>query len=335
MREYEIGKNEAGQRFDKYLHKLMPQAGNSFLYKMLRKKNIILNGKKAEGREILVLGDHVKLFLSEETFGKFQGVDEKHLRIHEFHGKEPEIIWESPDYLICAKPAGLLTQKATEEDESLNEWFIAYLLRSGQISEEELRTFHPSVCNRLDRNTSGIVLCGKTLSGSQKLTEIIRDGRVGKYYRTFVKGKLTNGSTIEGYLYKEERTNRVIVYSSRDEILQGREVSYIRTSYQPLAYGNGITYMEIALHTGKTHQIRAHLASIGHPIIGDSKYGDPGENRFWKQKYNISCQLLHAYRVEFGMEEKAPQISGKSFVAREPAIFDRMKNEMKQPMQRV
>lgn len=328
MREYEIKKNEAGQRFDKYLHKLMPQATSSFLYKMLRKKNITLNGRKAEGGELLVLGDHVKLFLSDETFEKFHGSPQNSTKTYEYHGKEPKIVWETDDYLICSKPAGLLTQKASTEDESVNEWLLSYLLRTKQITNEELCTFHPSVCNRLDRNTSGIVLCGKTLSGSQWLTESIRDGRIRKYYRTFVKGILTKRSTIEGYLHKNEQTNRVEIYPSKDKIPAGIEASYIKTSYDPLAHGQDVTYLEIELHTGKTHQIRAHLASIGHPVLGDGKYGDARYNQHYRQKYHVSYQLLHAYRVEFTE-------NGKSFVAKEPAVFDKIKAEIKGETKKV
>lgn len=317
MKEFQIGANEAGQRFDKYLHKLLPEAGNSFLYKMLRKKNIVLNGKKAEGKEILQEKDVVKLFLAEETFDKFVG--EKKTISYSYQGIKPEIIWETKDILACNKPVGVLTQKASDRDESLNEWLIVYLLESGKITEKELQTFHPSVCNRLDRNTSGIVLCGKTLAGSQKLTEDIRNGRVGKFYRTFVKGALPNAATLEGFLYKEEQTNRVVIYKNRRMIPEGVEAAYIKTSYKPIQVFDDFTYVEIELHTGKTHQIRAHLASMGHPILGDSKYGDVIWNRRYRDVFQVRHQLLHAYRVELPGEH-----GKKTIIAPEPDIFTRI-----------
>ena len=166
-----IGKNQAGQRLDKYLKKALPGAGTGFLYKMLRKKNITLNGKKAEGKEILTEGDEVKCFFSEETFASLSGTksaeDTSDYRKAYRLLRDVCVIYEDDDILLLDKPAGVLTQKAKPEDLSLNEWLIGHLLETGAIKEADLATFHPSVCNRLDRNTSGIVLCGKTLAGSQ------------------------------------------------------------------------------------------------------------------------------------------------------------------------
>ena len=180
MRTFTIGANEAGQRFDKYLHKLLPEAGNSFLYKMLRKKNITLNNGKAQGNELLNSGDTVNIFFAEETFLKFagnhapeqdgqdNGVVTEYRKAYETlnsHKRKPVVLLETPDFLLADKPAGILTQKSVPEDSSMNEWLIGYLLETGAITAKQLATFHPSVCNRLDRNTSGLVLCGKSLAG--------------------------------------------------------------------------------------------------------------------------------------------------------------------------
>ena len=165
---------------------------------MLRKKNITLNGKKAAGNEILELNDTVRLFLSDETIQKFSGTiqqspgDPDWILAHA--GKELSIIYEDESTIFLNKPAGMLSQKAKPDDISMVEHLIAYLLNSGQISKDELRTFHPSVCNRLDRNTSGLVICAKTLMGSQKLNEMIKTRAVRKYYRLFVKGRLEKES---------------------------------------------------------------------------------------------------------------------------------------------
>ena len=316
MKEFIINENEAGQRFDKYLAKLLREAPKSFFYKMMRKKNITLNGKKATGNEKLFSGDHVKLFLSDETFEKFSGNDSAP-RAH----YALDIIYEDENILLLNKPAGVLTQKAKPEDLSLNEWLIGHLLAANAIKETDLATFHPSVCNRLDRNTSGIVLCGKTLAGSQALSRIIKDRSVKKYYQTVCKGKILQESTLEGYLYKDERTNTVQVFPDMAEAPE--DASFIKTIYTPSAVAGEYTLLTVELVTGKTHQIRAHLASTGHPLLGDTKYGDSKLNRRMQSEYSLHHQLLHAGRVCFPEEAEGPlaKVSGQTFDAPLPHKF--------------
>ncbi len=217
MQSVVIGKNQAGQRLDKFLHKFLPEAGSGFLYKMLRKKNITLNGKKAEGREILALEDMVCFFFSDETFEKFSGrkVSRQESAERRNVGKPVPtlqgitVLYEDDDFLFVNKPAGILTQKAVPEDYSLNEWICGYLLKQDSAFEEELTAFHPSVCNRLDRNTSGIVLCGKSLRGLQYLSGCIRDRRVRKFYRTICVGCFKEKTELRGYLAKDTYRNVV------------------------------------------------------------------------------------------------------------------------------
>ncbi|MEQ2542457.1 RluA family pseudouridine synthase [Lachnospiraceae bacterium CLA-AA-H183] len=320
-----IGKNQAGQRLDKYLKKALPCAGTGFLYKMLRKKNITLNGKKAEGKEILTEGDEVKCFFSEETFASLSGTksaeDTSDYRKAYHLLRDVCVIYEDDDILLLSKPAGILTQKAKPEDLSLNEWLIGHLLETGAIKEADLATFHPSVCNRLDRNTSGIVLCGKTLAGSQDLSRIIKERTVRKYYQTICKGKILQESTLEGYLSKDEHTNTVKVYAKKPE--RPEEASYIQTIYTPEAVAGDYTLLTVELVTGKTHQIRAHLASTGHPLLGDTKYGDPKLNRKMQSEFSLHHQLLHAGRVCFpeGEEGALAKVSGRTFTAPPPGKF--------------
>ena len=271
MKSVIIGKNQAGQRLDKFLHKYLPLAGDGFLHKMLRKKNITLNGKKAEGKEILALNDQVCIFFSEETFAKFTGMNagspgnldslesaDSPERVHAQRSASEAphpgaedlpaksrtdgrrlpagarnaavqkqyqeyteayerldgitILYEDEDCLILNKPSGLLSQKAAPGDITLNEWLIGYLLSQNQVSAEELRFFRPSVCNRLDRNTTGIVLCGKSLAGLQYLSQCVRERSVRKFYRTICVGALREAATVHGYLVKEENGNRVTVF---------------------------------------------------------------------------------------------------------------------------
>lgn len=303
MKEFIIEENEAGQRFDKYLAKLLKEAPKSFFYKMLRKKNITLNGKKATGNEKLLKGDAVRLFLSDETFDKFAGS----VQIARAYC-ELDIVYEDEDIIIINKPAGMLSQPADDNTPSLVEYLIGHLLKTGAVTEEQLRTFKPSVCNRLDRNTSGMVCAGKSLAGLQFLSKIFHDRTLHKYYLCLVKGKIEKTEYIKGYLHKDKKTNKVTV--SKEEFADSLP---IETRYRPLVSNGTITLLEVELITGRTHQIRAHLSSVGHPLLGDGKYGDPAFN----QKYaglGVKYQLLHAYRLEI------PQ-TGQSFCAPVPELF--------------
>lgn len=183
MQEIIISANEAGQRFDKLLGKYLNEAPKSFIYKMLRKKNIVLNGKKATGNEKLELGDHVKLFLADETIEKFSKV-----KIQKTNTRL-DILYEDENILLINKPVGMLSQKATKKDESLIEHVISYLLDTNQLEKAALRSFKPSVCNRLDRNTSGLVVAGKSLAGLQKMGALFKERTMKKYYRCLVVGR--------------------------------------------------------------------------------------------------------------------------------------------------
>lgn len=424
MQEFVVARAEAGGRFDKYLKRLLPLASSGFLYKMLRKKNITLNDKKAEGKEILAEKDVVRLFFSEETYLKFagrsegvsgqDGADEESkgsVKMPEKNGQEagfslfPDracqerysfrksgegyrkayrqlgkipVIYEDEDILILNKPAGVLSQKAKREDVSLNEWMIGYLLEKKEISEDGLLRFCPSVCNRLDRNTSGLLLCGKTLRGSRFLSEILRDRSLHKYYLTYAEGKIEHPITLKGYLTKETERNRVKVISEeeyREKVLMaepeeyqekvltteaevyqkkatvaetgyrhksmgeefgkktlardetGRGYQKIETVLRPLFYSEkeDCTKLEILLVTGKSHQIRAHLSEIGHPVLGDIKYGWKPRRR---EEMGLKYQLLHAHKVEFPKTEgEFDYLSEKVVTAPLPELFEKLERQ--------
>lgn len=332
MREIKIKENESGQRLDKFLKKYMPEASTGFLYKMLRKKNIVLNAKKASGSEKLQTGDQVKLFLADETIDKFSNRPEKEEH-YPYHG-ELQIVLEEKDILVINKRAGMLSQKAGQNDRSVVEYVIGYLLQSGQISQTDLRTFRPSICNRLDRNTSGLIVAGKSLVGLQIMAGHFRRRTIGKYYLCLVKGKITEPTKIRGYLCKDEKTNRVEVIRGCADLSdkEKTDAGYvpIETAYFPVAVSEDRTLLKVHLITGRTHQIRAHLASTGHPILGDHKYGDADWNAYFKEKYNVRSQMLHAYQLIFPeMEEPLSYLSGKEVKAAVPPLFYRIIKETK------
>lgn len=362
MREFIIDENSAGQRLDRFLGKYMTKAPTSFFYKMMRKKNITLNGKKCEGSERLNVGDVVKLFLADETIDQFReapwaissmsainaasgGNSSSSAKTGEgYRGKKaginggtppgmmvtgnfskPEqvrlnIVYEDKDILLVNKPAGMLSQKAAPTDVSLTEYMIHYLLTTGKMTEKQLETFRPSVCNRLDRNTSGMVICGKSLRGSQEMSRLLRDRTLRKRYLCLVNGVLKGEQRIEGFLTKDEKTNQVTI--SRQQT--GGSVP-IATVYRNLLDNNNVTLLEVELITGKSHQIRAHLTSIGHGIIGDTKYGNEQVNKEYRERYGLRVQLLHAWRVNFPkMGEGFERLSCKQFTANVPPIMKRV-----------
>lgn len=312
-----VSANEAGQRLDKLLGKYLREAPKSFLYKMMRKKNITLNGKKVQGNEILTVGDEVKLFFSEETLRKFQGEAPKAAVLPK---TKLSVIYEDGHIVLINKPAGMLSQKADPKDVSLVEYLISYLLETGKITEKELMSFRPAVCNRLDRNTSGLVIAGKSLAGLQTMSSMLKDRSMRKYYRCVVKGTMQGNQYLKGYLQKDERTNMVRIVQT-----PGKDAKPIETEYRALKTANGLTLLEVHLITGRSHQIRAHLASIGHPIVGDMKYGDAKVNERYRRTHKVSCQMLHAYRLEMPqMEGSLSYLSGKSFLAPMPAVYDKL-----------
>ena len=324
MREFIIGPNEAGQRLDKYLKKILPNASSGFLYKMLRKKNITCNKAKMTGREQVKKGDKIQVFFSEETLQKFMQDPEvlkvEYELLKGLPMKGIQVVYEDEDILLADKPYNMLSQKAKENDFSANEYLLGYLIRSGSLEREDFTSFRPSVCNRLDRNTTGLLLMGKSLKGSQMLSQALKERTIRKFYRALVIGEVKESAHLSGYLRKDERTNKVEILNSDvetspDNPHEGEQsASYIETAYEPVAYRNGVTELEIHLITGRTHQIRAHLASIGHPIIGDMKYGDEKVNHDYYEAYHVTHQLLHAFRLEFP--------DGRVLMAPLPKLFD-------------
>lgn len=313
MKQLIIEKKDENQRLDKYLKKYLKEAPGSFIYKMLRKKNIVLNGKKADGTEKLSAGDEIKLFFAEETLQKFTGTAEQTNELCYPTMKELDILFEDEDLLLLNKPAGILSQKADAKDVSMNEYALGYLVQSGAVTPQSLQVFKPSICNRLDRNTSGILIVAKTYQAAREFGDALQRRSIRKFYQCVVRGNVTEGKRIDGWLFKDEKTNQVQIFQSARE-----GASEIHTAYHPIKCENGLTLLEVHLITGRTHQIRAHLSSIGHPIIGDPKYGDLQ----FSKKYHVKYQLLHACRLELdGFTGPFEKYNGKVITADLPKNF--------------
>lgn len=315
MRSLIVTEKEAGQRLDKLLAKYMNLAGKGFLYKMIRKKNITLNGKRCDGSERIMAGDEIKLFLSDETIDSFSVQLRPPIR-----SVPLDVIYEDEHVLLINKPAGILSQKAKEGDESLVEYLTNYLIINGRLTKEQLRWFRPSVCNRLDRNTSGLIVAGTSQPGLRIMSEAFRDRRLKKYYRCVVAGRLEDKGRLTGFLRKDEAANQVEV-----TLLETFGSVPIITEYEPLGYAWGLTLLNVRLVTGRPHQIRAHMAFAGHPILGDLKYGDEAANKEARERWGIHSQMLHSFQVTFPeLPRPLAHLSGQSFTAPLPRVFHKI-----------
>ena len=243
MRQLQIQAAEEGQRLDKYLSRYMPEAPKSFFYKMLRKKNITCNKKKCDGSEKLCAGDCIELFLAEDTIKKFRGnTDEKkassiQTQTQNVSLSPKSIIYEDDDILLINKAAGELSQKASPKDVSMVEKVIGYALSTQKVTNEQLLVCRPSVCNRLDRNTSGLIAAGFSIRGLQFLSEQFRTRDLHKYYMALVAGCVTRQQKLKGYLYKDEKTNKVEVHETLEEFPEHlkKDALAIETVYEPVA----------------------------------------------------------------------------------------------------
>lgn len=327
MRELIVGKNEEGQRFNKYLLKYFNAGTSSFVYKMLRKKNIVLNDKKAKGDEILKYGDSVKLYLADETIGKFHSEAVVKVSVQDKFLNQIKILYQDNDIIALHKPAGMLSQKAKPEDYSINEYVIDRCIRDGLLSPEDMRTFKPSVANRLDRNTSGIILAGISLKGSQYLGRALKGRSLDKYYYTIVKGVMKNDIRCQGYLHKDYPENKSTVIGKAAYLRlnddEKTEYSGIDTEFIPLASNDAYTLLKVKIYTGKSHQIRAHLKAMGYSVLGDKKYGEHSVNRYIEGKYGLRHHLLHSgLLVMDRMTDGGIENKGKLIIRDElPGIF--------------
>ncbi len=326
MVEITVKDNEAGQKLRKLCLKYLNQAPVSFIYKMLRKKNIVLNDKKAAGDEILKTGDSIKFYLSDETIAKFK--NNVNYEVVMMDKSELDVVYEDSDIIIVNKPYGILSQKAKEDDYTMNEMIVDYCLLEGKIDKKQLETFKPSVCNRLDRNTSGLLLAGISLDGSRILSKMLKERKIDKYYYAIVHKIFEREMHFTAYLYKHEGTNKVEVISEEMYKKLNEPKNYVRTEayYEPVEFKKTYTLLKIKLVTGKAHQIRAHLGYLGYPIIGDNKYGNVNLNLTFKERFGLKHHLLHAGEIDFPKADSREKFEfmGKSFKVDPPEMFNRV-----------
>lgn len=300
MKQITVTNDMASQRLDKYLQRLLPACPKSLIYKQLRKKNITLNSSKAAGNELIKAGDVISVFFSDETYEKFSSGEEINTSIYEkafsaLKGIEP--VYEDEKILVFNKPANVLSQSVNRTDMSVNEYLIGYLLNKGVVTPESLQKFRPSVCNRLDRNTSGLILCSKTFEGSRYLSDKIKEKDLEKYYLAIVSGRFSGPELDIKYVLKDDKENKLIFVTEDTE-----GAMLIKTGFEPVKCGDNISLVKVRLYTGKSHQIRAHLSHLGYPILGDRKYGNPDSSQAAPR------QMLHSYRtvLESGIDLTAP-----------------------------
>lgn len=308
MKEFIITKNDAGQRLDKFVRKTAPNLPQSLLYKSIRTKNIKVNGKRAEISTRLCEGDSVKLFLADEFF-------EKPETVYDFMraGRTLDILYEDENILLLNKKAGVLCHPDDREYiDTLIGRIKRYLYEKGEYIPEQENSFVPSLVNRIDRNTGGIVIAAKNAESLRILNQKMKDRELHKFYLCVVHGTPTpKNGVLEGYLVKDEQKNKVQIFNH--PVPDGK---VIRTKYCVLGEKNGLSLVEVELLTGRTHQIRAHFASAGHPLLGDGKYGTNAQNK----SYGYKKQFLYSYKLIFDFQTDAGILSylnGKCFTVSE------------------
>ena len=313
MRIFKIEKNDAGQRLDKFLTKAVKGLPQSLMYKYLRTKKIKLNRKRAEPKTMLCEGDEVELFIRDEFFDSPEADMGAYLRI------EPklDIVYEDENIILLNKRPGVLVHEDDEgKDNTLVMHLQAYLFRKGEYDPAGELSFAPALCNRIDRNTGGIVIAAKNASALRDMNDRIKNGEVRKFYLCAVHGVPEKKSAVlRGYLRKDSKTNTVTVSDRKRD-----GYKEIITGYKTLASKNGDSLLEIELFTGRTHQIRAHMAHIGHPLCGEGKYGVNRDDK----KRGYKWQALYSYRVRFDFSQKGgvlDYLSGKEYALPRGAVW--------------
>ena len=312
-----IDKNDAGQRLDRFLRKYLHRAPLSMIYKMIR-RDVRVNGRRALQKTVLAEGDQISLYISEEQLRIYTERPSRQITAK----RTFRIIYEDGNLLVVNKPAGLLIHgDGREKKNTLVNQVTDYLIQKGEYHPGQAKSFSPAAVNRLDRNTSGMVIFGKSAESIRDAAEMIRDREcIEKHYLTVVRGMFQEHSVLTGYARKDETDRKVTVLRTQEE-----NSRLVITEVTPIVSGGGMTLLDISLITGRTHQIRAHLASEGFPVAGDVKYGDRELNRKLFAEYGLKSQFLHAYRLEFRKAYRSlAGMQGRCLIDPLPASLERM-----------
>ena len=291
MKEFIINQNDAGQRIDKFITKAMPELPKSMMYRLIRKKDIKLNGKRCGISDIISEGDVIRVYVKDEVSAVKQH-DEAFLNAP----SEIDTVYEDGNIIVVFKPAGLDSHAngETHTDTLINR-IKHYLYNKGEYVPDNESSFAPALCSRLDRNTSGIVTAAKNAAALREMNEAIRSGAVHKVYHCLTVSPLPEKEAIITAYHRKDEGRNIVRIS--DKPMEGYKE--IRTGYKVLSSKNGLYLTEVTLYTGRTHQIRAHLAHIGSPLLGDGKYGDTAANK----RYGVFRQALSACELRFSFEE--------------------------------
>ncbi|MBP3448210.1 MAG: RluA family pseudouridine synthase [Clostridia bacterium] len=297
MRKFTINRNDADLRLDKFIKKVLKYAPDSLIYKYLRKKRIKVNGKKEEISYKLQVGDVLEFYVNDELFFDAKENETSFLKIK----PDLDIVYEDENILLIHKKVGVVVH--TDEKENFNtliSHILSYLYQKGDYKPEEELAFRPALCNRIDRNTGGIVIAAKNAVALRAVNEAIKQNETEKKYLCLVSGFLEKKeATLTAYHYKDEVKKQVFV-SDRKKTGYKEMITKYRVLKETNLHGCPVSLIEVHLITGRTHQIRAHFSHIGHPLIGDGKYGKNEINK----KFNAKYQYLYAYRFRFTLKNK-------------------------------
>lgn len=317
MKEIVITQNEAGQRLDKFLRKYLKEMSLSGIYKSIRKGQIKVNNKKQSEKYILNEGDVLKFYFEFEEPKKKE--NKSFLQVD----YDLKVAYEDENILVVEKRPDILVHPDEGNEITLTDAVWAYLFDKGEYNPEVEKTFAPSPCNRLDRNTEGLVIFAKTYDALKQMNEAIREGEVQKIYTALIKGKIKEGE-YRDYISKNPNTNKVVVSKTKT-----RDSKEIVTKILDVDSVGIASVIEIDLVTGRSHQIRAHLSYLGNPIVGDPKYGDRKLNSFYFNKYGLNYQLLVANKIIFkNIGGNLSYLQDKVVSMNLPPLFKKIKNDL-------